>query len=407
MDAPSTNAPRGRRLGSAPTLRDVLGEGVVYVPRPSPAMPGWTAPARAFLDYESGEQLTIAGGAPYVASTGVVTPVALEVLAEAGVAVDAEVHPYHSLAEHPAVLRKLMDRGLRLALQRVHPAAEAPAASCSVRPALLASLNDKASVSDLVPSEWLPARRVVRLDKLPPAEKVLGQGPVVLKAAGAVPTGGGYGVWVVRTPEEFKDAREALSEERLVVVEEFLPIARSVCVHAVARPDGTVAPCGVTEEVVASAKWTGAWLDPAADDVPAPVVDTALGIVSTAAARGWRGIASVEVALLADDRSPKVIDLNFRVNASTAAAWLRAAVERERGARAIRLRRFTVRGAVFTELVRLTREAVARGSLVPLCLFDPDASATSGVPRLTALVIGPSREAVEEEERRLSSDGLL
>ena len=56
-----------------------------------------------------------------------------------------------------------------------------------------------------------------------------------------------------------------------------------------------------------------------------------------AAARGYRGIAGIDVAFL-EDGPPRVLDLNFRVNGSTAAAWLRSAVERERGAGSMRLR---------------------------------------------------------------------
>jgi hypothetical protein len=406
MDDAPTNALRGTPLVPSPTLREVLGEGVAYVPRRSPSMPGWASTARGPLDFLTGNQLAVAGGVPYVASTGVVTRPALDLLAEAGLTVDAELHPYRSLAEHPAVLRRLIDRGLRLSLQRVHPASEAPAAHCTVRPALLAMLNDKGHLGDFVPAAWLPRRRIVRVDRLPPAKKLLADGPVVLKAASALPSGGGHGVWIVASEEEVDDARRALAVERLAVVEEFLPIARSVCVHAAVRADGSVVACGTAEEVCERGKWLGNWLDPAGDDLPADALAAAMGVVTAAAARGYRGLAGVDVALLSDGRPPKILDLNFRVNGSTAAAWLRASLERERGARSIRVRSWTVEGAAFADLLRVARGAVARGTLVPLCLYDPDATATSGVPRMSGLLVGPTREAVEEEQRRLESEGL-
>lgn len=394
------------RLVPSLTLAETFGPGVAYVPRRSPNLQGWAPTAAGIMDYQTGNHLTTAGGIPYVASAGVVTPRSLALLADAGLPVEVDLHAYRSPAEYLDLLRRLSTRGLRLATQRPHLEEEVPPAASLVRPDLLRELNDKGRMADVVPSAWLPPRRLLEVSDLPSAEDLLEGGePVVLKAATPLPSGGGHCVWICRTPADVEAARVALRHERLVVIEEFLRIRRTVCVHAVVLPDGTARVSGVAEEVCgADGRWLGNWLDPEGDAIPAEVTGVVLRIVRAAAARGYRGIAGVDVAF-AEDGPPRVLDLNFRVNGSTAAAWLRASVERERGVASMRLRGWACERG-FDELLRIARAAMGRAALVPLCLYDPAACAAGGLPRLLGILTGPSREAVREEERRLSAEGL-
>lgn len=394
------------RLVPALTLADLFGPGIVYASRRSPNLPGWASTAPGYADSLTGGPLAIAGRMPCIASAGVVTPPALALLADAGLPVEADLHVYRSPAEYVDLLRRLPARGFRLATQRPHPEDEVPPEASLVLPDLQRDLNDKGRMADVVPADWLAPRSVLEVSELPPAEDLLAGGrPVVLKAATPQPSGGGFCVWVCRAPADVEAARAALSRERLVVVEEFLRIRRSVCVHAVVLPDGTASLAGVAEEVCgADGRWLGSWLDAEGDALPAGVSGVVLGIVRAAAARGYRGIAGIDVAL-PEDGPPRVLDLNFRVNGSTAAAWLRGAVERERGPGSMRLRGWACERG-FDHLLRAARGAMERGALIPLSLYDPAASATAGLPRLRGILTGPSREAVREDERRLAAEGL-
>jgi hypothetical protein len=394
------------RLAPSLTLVDLFGPGVVYVSRRSPNLHGWAPTAPGYVDYQAGNQLTIAGQIPYVASAGVVTPRALALLADAGLPVEADLHVYRSSSEYLDLLRRLSARGLRHATQRPHPEEEIPPAASLIHPDLQRNLNDKGRMADVVPAAWLPPRRLLEVSRLPSAEDLLAGGePVVLKAATPLPSGGGHCVWICRTPADVEVARAALLRERLVVVEEFLRIRRSVCVHAVVLPDGTARVSGVAEEVCgADGRWLGNWLDAEADALPAEVLDVVLQIVRAAAARGYRGIAGIDVAF-PENGPPRVLDLNFRVNGSTTAAWLRDGVQRERGLGSMRLRGWACQRG-FNELLRIARAAMERGALVPLCLYDPAVCEAGGLSRLHGILTGPSREAVREEERRLSAEGL-
>ncbi len=394
------------RLVPALTLADLFGPGVAYTSRRSPTMTGWGPTADGVLDYQTGNQLTIAGRMPCVASAGVATAPALRLLADAGLPVEADLHLYRSPAEYLGVLRQLASRGLRLAAQRAHPPEEIPPATSVVPADLLCDLNDKGRMEEFVPAGWLPPRRLLEVSELPPAEELLAGGqPVVLKVATPLPSGGGHGIWVCRAAADVEAARAALSRERFVVVEKFLPIRRSVCVHAVARRDGSVSITGFAEEVCnADGRWLGNWLDAEADALPEEVPRVVREIVAAAAARGYRGIAGVDVGF-PEDGPPRVLDLNFRVNGSTGAAWLQRSVERARGVGSMRLRSFSCESG-FDALLRVARGAIERRALIPLCLYDPAASASGGLPRLNGILTGPSREAVRDEDRLLAAEGL-
>ena len=385
-------------------MADVFGPGVVYVPRRSPNLHGWSPPP-SHGELQTGLQLGVAGGMPYVVSAATVTPAARAVYAEAGLPVNATIYEYRSTGEYLELLSRLINQGLRIAVQRVHPEDEIPPAASLVAPSLLRSLNHKGRMDDFVPAEWLPARRIFTISELPDGPSLVAAGrPVVLKAATEVPSGGGHGVWICRSAEDVERARVALTAEAGVVVEEFLRIIRTVCVHAVVYPDGSSAVIGAAEEVSKEGRWLGNWHDGPGDRLSPKVFEVVAQIVATASTRGYRGIVGIDVALC-EDGPLRVLDLNFRINGSTSGAWLRPAIERQRGTSTIRGRTWTARHG-FAAMLRVVRAAVARGTLIPLSLYDPDACEIGGAARVGGLLLGSSRAEVEEEERRLGLEGL-
>lgn len=387
------------------TLAQVFGPGVVYVPRRSPNLPGWSAPTPGSIDFLTGLQVGIAGGMPYVASQATLTPLALELRAEAGLPAQAELHSYGSTGEYLEVLKRLRGAGNRLAAQRVHPEDEIPGASGYPPGPLLARLNDKGRMKDVVPQQWLPARRILPTSELPSAEALLADsGCIVLKAATERPSGGGHGVWICRAPGEVEAARALLAQDPRVVVEEYLDLRRTVCLHGIVSPDGSVRYLGAAEEIVRNGRWLGNWHDDEGDTVPAAVVAAVIDVVQAAAALGYRGISGIDVAELRDG-SWRIIDLNFRVNGSTAGAWLRPSIAERRGAAVIRGRSWSCKQG-FPRMIAVAREAVRRGTLVPLGFYDPDACAEGGLPRMAGLLLGASRGEIEEECARLGVEGL-
>jgi hypothetical protein len=392
-------------LTPAPTLAEVFGPGVVYVPRRSPNLAGWSPPQPGQVDFLTGLQVGLAGGMPYVACAATVTPIALELRAEGGLPSTANLHTYRTIEEYLPLLARLVRDGHHVAAQRVHPDTEIPPECAIPSMALLGELNDKGNLDALVPAGLAPARRTLAVRDLPEASALLSSGrPVVLKAATRQPSGGGHGVWICRAPGHVETARESLRGEERVVLEEFLDIDATFCVHGVVYPDGRCDTIGSAEEVVRDGRWLGNWHDAQGDLVPEDVLAAVLQIIRGAADRGYRGITGVDVARLADG-SWRVLDLNFRVNGSTAGAWLRGAIQRSRGHAVMRGRGWSCPGG-FARMCQVTRDAIRRGTLIPFGCYDPDAGDMGGLARMSGLLLGESRDAITEEDRRLAREGL-
>ena len=324
------------------TLAELFGSRVVYVPRRSPSLHGWSPLAPGFVDFQTGHQLAVAGTIPYIACAGVATAEIMALYADAGLAIDAQLHLYRNPDDYLKLIGAFRAEGARLAIQRVHPATEVPDSVGVIPLSLQQDLNDKGRMADVVPAAWLPDRHVIDVKDLPSSSELLrgGRG-VVIKAATRLPNGGGHCVWICRTAGDVERARVALAGERLAVVEEFLDLCRTVCLHAVARADGTVSVTGKAEEVCEGERYLGNWLDPHADDVPREVIAVVRHIVERAVRRGYRGIVGIDVGFPRDG-SPRILDLNFRVNGSTAAVWLREGLRtRGRGGQSMRLRGWT------------------------------------------------------------------
>jgi hypothetical protein len=388
------------------TLFDVYGEGAVYVRRPAPSAARWLPKEPGVLDFLSGGQTAIAGPMPVVAAAATATPEVLRLLASTGLPLSPDVRTYRTVPEYLALLRALGARGLRLALQTQHAASEVDPAHCVVDPEVARDLNDKGRLAELVPAALVPPRRVLPPALVPRgADLVSGGRPVVLKAANRQASGAGVSVRVCRTAAEADAARAEMAEEPGVVVEEWLDLERSACVHAVVRRDGTVEPLGVAEQVCDDrGGYHGNRLDAEADAlVPPGLLEAVLGVVARGAAHGYRGFAGVDVAFPRGG-PPVVLDLNFRMNGSTPAALLRASLEAD-GPRAVRSRTLVGDGG-FPDLLATVRAGTERGTLVPLALYDPRESPEGGRPRAAVLLVGRSRAEVEDEERRLASLGL-
>jgi hypothetical protein len=97
-------------------------------------------------------------------------------------------------------------------------------------------------------------------------------------------------------------------------------------------------------------------------------------------------MAGIDVAF-PEDGPPRVLDLNFRVNGSTAAAWLRGSIERREGVESMRLRSWACERG-FRDLLRIARRAMERRTLIPLCLYDPATWSVGGSPDSTGFSPG-------------------
>jgi phosphoribosylamine-glycine ligase len=155
----------------------------------------------------------------------------------------------------------------------LHPETEIPPHGAHTQPSLVAELNDKGNLADFVPDALLPARRTLRMAGLPEASALLRDGrPIVLKVATLKPSGGGHGVWICRSPADVDAVRGLLDGDERVVVEEFLDIATTVCVHCVVYPDGRSALIGAAKRSFETDAGSATGTMAAGDATPAEVL---------------------------------------------------------------------------------------------------------------------------------------
>lgn len=388
----------GAPLRPALTMSDIYGPGLILFPRAHDAACDWLPNGPHMLDSLTGGQLAIAGDMPVVCSAGFKSRAGLELMALAGL--EPAPHRIHYRAGE--AFAALFAGDGKLVVQHAFPDGVWPADRFWIDPALLRRLNNKARLGELVRAENIPARKVVdRADYFGSTPRL----PVVIKIVSDQSNGGGLGVAVCTTAAEWRAAAQIFANCDQVVVESFLDIARNPCLNFVVMPAGEVRYLGFADQDVTSGgKHRGNWMALGAS-LPESVIEVAAEPVRRAAGLGYRGIAGIDLALTRD-RKTYVLDLNFRVNASTPAILLAPAIAEKRVDGVMHFRRIGGPRRAQDLATALTPH-VEGGRIVPLNLFDahgagyPDVAASAQV-----LVVGDSREDVQRIEAELASAGI-
>ena len=384
------------------TLSDVFGPEPVFNPRASFRRYGWLPPEASVLDSFTGGFLPAAGATPTICFAGVATGAGLDLLAEAGLPQADTLLTYTSQAEYYQRLADAIASGRPIVVQHVHRLPEIPASSYWVARDLLAYLNNKGNLADLVPAEALPPRRLVDVEEL----RTQADRPLVVKAVSDRTSGGGGAVIVARSPDDLRQAARKFAGCRRVVVEEFLDFQENFCLNFVVTLDGRIHYLGAGEQVVtASGEYQGNWFERDRRP-PDEAIELSREIVRRAVERGYRGFAGFDAGVLPDGRV-KVFDLNFRTNGSTKALLFGQGVQEAFGAPpAARLVGLHGTGT-FSEMCRAAREALRRGIFVPLGTCDPTVfPGRAGSPAVSGLVLGESRGDVLANLQHLADHGL-
>ena len=162
---------------------------------------------------------------------------------------------------------------------------------------------------------------------------------------------------------------------------------------------------GCAEQVSsAQGKYQGNWIDPTTM-APPLAIEIGTRVVAAGFALGYYGCVGIDMAVLENDRII-VFDLNFRVNGSTAALLLAESVQHTTGRTVLRFRALQGSG-IYRDLFNSAYAALHKGIFLPLSSYDPEVGGYPRArPRMTGLILGKTREEVEEHERELSTMGL-
>lgn len=387
------------------TLRDVFGPEPVYNPRASFANFDWL-PEDRLPEPATGGVLPVAGGTPTICSAAAATPAGLDLLAEAGLPDPGPRLIYTDRAEYGRRIAEVVAEGRPIVVQHLHRPAEIPADAHWVPRELLAYLNNKGNLAELVPARAVPPRKLIapmELFELTGKPSCL---PLAVKAASGRTSGGGGGVVLARSPDDLYRAARKFAGCRHVVVEEFLDFQESFCLNFAATADRQIRYLGAGEQIVTEAGgYRGNWFGHDCR-LPAEAVELGREIMHRAADRGYRGFAGFDAAVLPDG-GVKVFDLNFRLNGSTKGLFYYDGVQQAFGAPAVSLLCGLRGEGSFTEMCDAARGALHRGVFVPLSTYDPAAVAgCPGSPAVSGLLLGESRRDVLAELSRFAGQGL-
>jgi hypothetical protein len=386
------------------TLGEIYGPELLFSPRASPNARSWLPRDEAVLDMLTGGQLTILGEMPLLCAAGVSSPEALGILRDAGFAVPVGLRSYSDAVDYLRRVSEWSGRGRRIVIQHVHPVSEIPAQACWIPPSTLSYLNNKGNLARLVDARHVPVRRILPADGIRAGHSFPNL-PLVIKAVTDESTGGGLDVAVCRTAEDLERAAQFFTTCTHVVVEEFIPIARNLCLNYVVTPEGRVDFIGCAEQVSdTQGKYHGNWIDEGSA-APAAAVELGAGVARAGYALGYWGCVGMDMAVREDGHAV-VFDLNFRLNGSTAALLLARSVHARLGHPVMRLRSWTGKGA-YRDLLNAAYIAMGRGLVLPLNSYDPIAGGQpNAIPRMAGLIVGGSRGEVTEREKELAALGL-
>ena len=328
-------------------------------------------------------------GHPAVRHISGATDPILRTLEDAGLPGGEELLTYATQEEAQAHAAALCDRGFRLVSFFPLPPDLCPDAAQVVPPDLWDALNAKANLADLVPASHLPRRAMMT----PTAARAhLWDGPVWVKSAGPSPTGGGFAVRPVTDPAQWPaviDELAALPDVDLLVVEEDIPLAACWAVQLGITDAGTRFG-GATEQTFAAPGQQDGSLYDADRPFPAPALAVAVG--EAARARGFRGLAGLDIGLAIDGRII-VFDPNFRVTSSTSMAMFAPAAAARSGLPvALSVDIFAI--VPLGTMIANARGPVADGWFVPTRMLDASLfPAAQGRSRVSGFVLAPDRAA--------------
>jgi hypothetical protein len=352
----------------------------------------------------SGFALTCLGNMPALCHRNAATEAALNFFRLAGVEPPARLDTYASNEEAVSLARRFVTAGLRLAT--IYPQIDSIRAlnACLVDPALYAWLNDKSNLESLCPAVVVPNRQILSREaalRLQASEQTY---PLYAKGAFAGANGSGKSVRRCTNAKEFREMLAwfaNVSAYKALILEREIPFTTTWCLNY-AVLDRTVRWLGAAEQIFVTPGFQcGSRIDP---DLQPPIhaVDIGREICATAQARGYRGLAGLDMCV---DASGRLVffDLNFRLVLSTCFILLNGGLEDRTGVSLTCS--FERPGRLSNALARLEELARAR-SFIPLRLYDGSECKVGEAPSVvTGFVRGRDRDAaqnlVTEVESRL------
>lgn len=352
-------------------------------------------------DALTGGQLSLTGDLRVLCHCGVATEGVLGLVSRAGFDYEGRRNLYSGEDTYLSLLAE--SKPGTVIFQHAHPPEMAdPGLSC-IPYSTLTALNDKSSLAALAPVSATPRRQIMRTSGPAAARRWAALPvPVVLKVPSHHSLGSGEGVRICRDKASLRNAVDAFARARAVIAEEFIEITENWCVQFACLPGGFVQYLGTAEQIVdQNGRYMGNWIS--APDPPRAVIDLAGEIATRGTARGYLGIAGFDVVAAADGRI-LVLDLNFRVNGSTAGLLYRESLHDIHGPVEIMFRILRdSRG--WEHACEAVADDICAGRILPFAGYHPPPGSEAAA-RISVLATGPTRRDVTSTIASLRQRGL-
>jgi hypothetical protein len=339
--------------------------------------------------------MPVAGSLPVLCASSVASERLFEVLGDILPPLPSGLRLYYDHKGWLEELERARREGLRFALTHVHAPEEIVESDYLIPRTLVHRLNDKSRIGEIVDPEHL-AKRFVCVPGEIVERAVL---PVVVKAVDGESVSGGLGLRFCKTRMELEETASMFGDLGAVVVEERLDLVRSDCLHFGVDREGDVLFLGTAPQLIDSVghhEGNVLGLDPPHDEA----IGAAKKAVTRAAAMGYCGLAGIDAGLMANGGF-RLLDANFRINASSAARIL------FRSPGGALFRTFRHSGS-FKEFASAIRSAHRQLGVRTLMTFDPAASPYPDRAFLIrALVPGPDRRSIDRSVVEMKKLGLV
>jgi hypothetical protein len=387
------------------SLSDLWPADAVLVQRPADDALDWLRTSQMWADRSSAAPLTYTGQLPIICHDAAVRPAALQLLRHAGHHLPTQIIGYRDVAHMRHLVAQQVRQGRRLGISYGPRELLASADAHINAPDLIADLNDKANLDELLPPEAVPRRRVVDQREL---ARLLARGeqlPLVLKASTRLGSGAGADVLICRSAADLATAERKFQRASRVVVEAFHDFTATWCIHFALG--ASVRFCGVAQQVCDDAgTYQGNWCSPAHAPGMA-AVDLVRHAADVGWSRGYRGFLGVDVGQTINGEY-LAFDINFRNNGSTPQVVLHDAVVEQWGAPVTRLCVGIRFEGGFATMIERLGTGVDRRELVPLFAFDtPPGPTAEASPMCSLLVVGQTARAVDAKLVELGHAGFV
>lgn len=388
-------------LRRSPSLAfsDIYGSDVVYnARRPISDEARLGTPQQ--LDTRVGHLLPIAGAMPVICPRTCSSPSIRALLRRAGLPNMPPLVSYNGREEYMQVLQQLADDGRKVVFQYVCDADSYPESLFWIDRRIAAELNDKGNLPQLVPDRYVPSRSIIPIRELDRLLRADFSSPIVLKAVGPCDRGNGSAMAILRCPADLVAAIPRLSIGVEVIQEQYLDEVHNYCITFAAGHSG-VHYLGASDQITDSeGGFHGNWID-LHNPPPREAVDVGFEIMRRAVDRGYVGMAGFDMIVDRDGRL-WVIDLNFRLNASTGANLWRDALFADSGCSVAKTVKWTFPGPMRAAMTTLT-ELIDSRLMFPLKMFDPHSVGEAGEAEVFGLLLGHSRQEVERTHQQIAA----